>query len=105
LAPSGPLSGENTFDYHQLKNNWLAQFPSFHHEMSVCKSEWVCMKDVCSWGLFRPEHSGGYLCRMCPLSSELCQSPLHAGSLVWYVREWISDRGFIGSSGNVGVYR
>jgi hypothetical protein len=21
LAPSGPLSGENTFDYHQLKNN------------------------------------------------------------------------------------
>jgi hypothetical protein len=62
-------------------------------------------EDVCGWGLFRPEHSGGYLCRMCPLSLELCQSPLHAGSLVWCVREWISDRGFIGSSGNVGVYR
>jgi hypothetical protein len=104
LAPSGLLSGESTFHYHQLKNNWLAQIPCFHHELPVCKSEWVCMKDVCSWGLFRPEHSGGYLCRMCPLSLELCQSPLHAGSLVWYVREWISDRGFIGSSGTVGVY-
>jgi hypothetical protein len=28
LASSGPLSGESTF-----------QFPCFHHEMSVCKSE------------------------------------------------------------------
>ncbi len=40
-------------------------------------------KNYCDWmnvtdlvGLFRPEHSGGYLCRMCPLSLELCQSPL-----------------------------
>ncbi len=48
LAPSGPLSGESTFHYHQLKNNWLAQFPCFHHEMSVCKFVWrMCVVEAC----------------------------------------------------------
>ncbi len=56
--------------------------------MPVCECELESMKDVCSWGLFRPEHSGG-ICR----NRSLCLrtmpvSPALAGPLVWNVCEW-----------------
>jgi hypothetical protein len=71
------------FPLSSVKNNWLAQLPCFHH---VC--EWVCMKDTRSWGLFRPEHSGGIVSECVPLPSNYASLPCIAGPLVWNVREW-----------------
>jgi hypothetical protein len=62
LAPSGPLSGESTFHYHQ---SWqLTCLIQLCHEMPVCECECVneCdfrLKVVCGWGLFWPGMVGG----------------------------------------------
>ncbi len=93
------------FPLSSVKNNWLAQFPCFHHEMPVCECEWVCIKDVCSWGLFRPEHSGGICVGCVPFPSNYASLPCMQGPWCDMSVNVKTDRGFIGSSGNVGVYR
>jgi hypothetical protein len=83
LAPSGPLSGESTFHYHQ--SWWLTCLIQLCHEMPVCECECVneCdfrLKVVCCWGLFWSGMVGGRKRASTPFS----QSYL---SFLWNFRE------------------
>ncbi len=94
LAPSGPLSGENTFHYHQ---SWrLTCLIQLCHEMPVCECECLneCnfrLKVVCCWGLFWPGMVGGRKRASAPLLSIILVFPLK------YPRVLKLIRGCIGS--------
>jgi hypothetical protein len=84
-------------------DDWLAQFPCFHHEMPVCECDYVneCdfrLKVVCCWGMLawygRGEEEG-----VCPLLSIILVFPLKLPRVLKLIR------GCIGSSGNVRVGR
>ncbi len=91
FAPSGPLSCESTF--HYLSFNWflkkLTDLLNFLAFIMRC----LYVKSLCSWGLLRPEHSGGIVSECVPLPSNYASLPCIEGPLVWYVRDCLIRSG------------